>query len=126
MDRETELFIINVLRQGTVKWPGRTECLNRGRRKRAIGKKKNGEEKFLWERVCDGCGVWHLQKNNTLEVDHLDPVNGFTGDFDVFVRRLYCEQTNLQALCRQCHLRKTNIGNASARFERKNKAEDLL
>ena len=121
MDRETELYIINVLRRGTVTWSGRTECLNRGRRKRVIGKYKNGSDKFLWERACDGCGEWHLLKDNDLEVDHLEEVGPFEGCFDKFVRRMYCEQSNLQALCFTCHKVKTSKFNATLRFKRKNR-----
>ena len=121
MDRETQDYIKNVLRQGTVTWKGRTDCLNRGRRKRVIGKTKKGEEKFLWERACDGCGEWHLQKDADLEVDHIEEIGPFNGDWNDFIARMYCDQSNLQALCFSCHAKKTSRFNSTLRFTRKNK-----
>lgn len=121
MDKETQDYIINVLRRGTVTWPGRTECLNRGRRKKVVGKYLNGKEKFLWERACDGCGEWHLLKDSDLEVDHIDEVGPFKGDWGAFIKRMYCGPENLQALCFTCHARKTSRFNSTLRFTRKNK-----
>jgi hypothetical protein len=120
LDKETTDYIINVLRRGTITWSGRTDCLNRNRRKRPVGKTKKGKDKFLWERACDSCGEWHLLKDNDLEVDHIEEVGPFKGCFDDFVRRMYCGQENLQALCFQCHSRKTSKFNAHLRFTRKN------
>jgi 5-methylcytosine-specific restriction endonuclease McrA len=119
MDKHTELFIINVLRRGTTTWPGRNDCLNLGRRKRVIGKKKNGEDKFLWERNCDTCMEWFLLKDKMLEVDHIIEIGPFKGDWGDFVNRMYCGQDNLQALCLVCHSRKTSKFNSSLRFTRK-------
>jgi hypothetical protein len=129
MDKDTTDHILNLLRRGTVTWPGRAECLNRGRRKRIIGKKKDGEDKTLWERQCDECKEWHLLKDNDLEVDHIVEVGPFSGDFNDHIRRLYCHVNNLQALCFSCHSRKTSRYNSSLRFKRKNEnggEEDLL
>lgn len=121
MNKETTEYIINVLRRGTITWKGRTDCLNRNRRKKIIGKFKNGTDKFLWERDCDGCGEWHLLKDSDLEVDHIDEVGPFKGDFDIFIKRMYCPDDNLQALCFTCHSRKTSRFNSTLRFTRKNK-----
>jgi hypothetical protein len=121
LDKETTEYIINVLRRGTVTWPGRNECLNRGRRKRIIGKLKKGGDKFLWERDCDGCKKWFLLKDNLLEVDHIDEVGPYKGDLHEYAERMYCGQNNLQALCIVCHARKTSNFNSTLRYERKNK-----
>lgn len=125
MEKDTVTFIINTLRRGTITWPGRTDCLNRNRRKKVIGKYKNGNEKFLWERVCDGCGEWHLLKDNDLEVDHIIEIGPFTGDWNDFINRMYCGQDNLQALCFTCHARKTSKFNSTLRFKRKNEINAL-
>ena len=121
MDKETIEYVINVLRRGTITWSGRSECLNRGRRKRIVGHYKNGKEKFLWERPCDSCGEWHLLKDNDLEVDHRVEIGPFKGDWNDFVARTYCGQDNLDALCFSCHSKKTSKFNAALRFTRKNK-----
>lgn len=119
MDKETEKFIINILRQGTTKWSGRNECLNRGRRQKIVGKFKNGTPKFLWERKCDGCDVWHFLKDDMFEVDHIVEIGPFKGDWHDFVLRVFCGQDNLQALCHSCHSRKTSTFNSTLRYERK-------
>lgn len=122
MDKETIDYIINVLRQGTITWSRRTECLNRGRRKRVIGVIKHGpnkgQEKFVWERNCDQCGEWKDLKDNLFEVDHIVEIGGFEAsncDWNVFLPRMYCELDNLQALCHSCHARKTATFNATMR-----------
>jgi 5-methylcytosine-specific restriction endonuclease McrA len=44
-------------------------------------------------------------------VDHIkpvvDPIKGFQS-WDIFIDRLFCEASNLQAICKPCHLLKTN------------------
>lgn len=121
MDKETQEYIINVLRRGTITWSGRTQCLNRGRRARVIGKLKNGNLKTLWERNCDECQTWHLLKDNSLEVDHIIEIGPFQNDWKDFLERMYCGQENLQALCFVCHSRKTSKFNSTLRFTRKNR-----
>lgn len=119
MEKDDIEYIINVLRRGTITWSKRNECLNRGRRKRVLGKHKNGNEKFLWENQCAHCEKWFLLKDNILEVDHIEEVGGFKGDWNDFIPRMYCSLDNLQNLCQVCHLRKTSAFNSTMRFERK-------
>ena len=119
MDKNTELHILNILRQGTITWSARNNTLNRNRRKRVLGTFKNGAEKFIWERQCDGCGEWIALKDKELEVDHIEAVGPFKGDWNLHISRLYCDESNLQALCFICHDRKTQKDVASMRFDRK-------
>lgn len=123
MDKSDIIYVINVLRRGTITWSGRNDCLNRGRRKRVVGKLKNGQDKFLWERDCEACNEWFLLKDNLLEVDHIEEIGSFTGDWSDFINRMYCEQSNLQALCQNCHAKKTSRFNSTMRFSRKVKEE---
>ena len=48
--------------------------------------------------------------SSDIQVDHIipvvDPNKGFE-TWDVFVERLYCDQDNLQAICKPCHDIKT-------------------
>jgi 5-methylcytosine-specific restriction endonuclease McrA len=118
-------YIINILRRGTTSWAGRNECLNRGRRQRPNGKTTKGKEKFLWERACDSCGEWHLLKDADLEVDHIVEIGPFKNDWDDFIKRMYCGQENLQALCFTCHSRKTSKFNSTLRYERKKSVDAL-
>jgi hypothetical protein len=119
MDKETINYVINILRYGTITWPRRTECLNRGRRKKVVGTLKNGKEKTVWENNCEGCGTWHPLSKNMFEVDHLEEIGGFNGDFNAFIPRMYCLSENLQRLCVSCHLTKTSKFNSTRLYQRK-------
>lgn len=48
---------------------------------------------------------------NNVYVDHIipvvDPKEGFV-NWDTLISRLFCEEDNLQVLCRSCHLQKTS------------------
>lgn len=119
MDKDTLDHILNILRKGTLIWHCRNECLNRNRRRKLVGRFKNGKEKFVWERKCDSCDKWCELKDNSLQVDHIEEVGPFNGNFDDYVRRMYCDPSNLQALCHSCHSAKTASFNASLRYKRK-------
>ena len=110
MDRQTIKYIVNTLRKGTITWQGRRDCLNNGRRKNVNG---------LWENNCQKCGVYFLQKTNYLEVDHIKEIGGFKGNWDDFINRMYCSQSNLQRLCIDCHLVKTSSFNSTLKYTRK-------
>jgi len=119
MDKNTIEYIINVLRQGTITWEGRTQCLNRNRYKKCVGRLKDGREKFLWYRNCDCCGEGFALKDGQLEVDHIVEIGPFKNDWNDFIDRMFCSQDNLQALCFVCHSKKTAKFNSTLRFERK-------
>jgi len=57
---------------------------------------KHGKDKIIMSKV---------------NVDHIDPVesieSGFI-DWNTFIERLFCEEKNLQLLCKSCHTIKTN------------------
>ena len=121
MDKQTIKYLIAVLRGATVTWSGRNECLNRGRTKRKVGTLKDGRDKYVWQNNCEGpCGKWFDQKDNALEVDHKVSIGSFTGDWTEYIGRMFCDQSNLQRLCHECHLRKTGLDNSVLRFKRKN------
>jgi len=69
---------------------------------------------------CEVCSTW--VSSTKVSVDHIDPVisvdDGFV-DWNQFVDRLFCDKTNLQRICDDCHDKKT----ASERFERMYKKE---
>lgn len=120
MDKQTEKHILNILRQGTITWHVRNEVLKRNRRKKVVGTFKNGKKKEVWERQCDGdCKEWFELREDMFEIDHIDPVGSFNGNFDVHIRRLFCEPENLQALCFICHKAKTAQENSTGVYQRK-------
>lgn len=117
MDKKTVKHILNVLRQGTITWYGRRACLIEGRRREQIATTlKNRKPIYNWKYQCASCKEWFREEQ--IEIDHIEEVGSFTGNFDDYVKRMYCDLSNLQKLCIKCHTRKTS-GNASMRFQRK-------
>ena len=120
MDKETKKHILNVLRYGTTSWHLRRKCLIEGRRRLKVGELKSGRGKFVYVYQCTRCKEWFREEE--IEIDHIDEVGSFNGDWNDYVNRMYCSLDNLQRLCIKCHLVKTTA-NASLRFERKNKGD---
>lgn len=119
MTREDEIFIINILRQGTIKWPGRAECLRRARKKVFVRVGQRGQRiyKYYWR--CATCKEW-FRDVKSMEVDHIEEIGPFTGDWGLYIPRVYCPQSNLACRCSVCHLKKTiQYSSARARWKRK-------
>lgn len=119
MDRETEKHILNVLRRGTTTWKGRSECLRRARKSVWDGEfLKNGRKKFKFHWQCAKCLKW-FKESSDLEVDHIVEVGPYQGDLHKYAERMYCSVDNLQALCSECHLKKTTSWAANNLYKRK-------
>lgn len=78
--------------------------------------KKDGTraKKDLVKRQCEVCHRW--VSTTQIAVDHIDPVvpiEGFPPHYDMwdrinmFLRRLWCDKSNLQRICDDCHREKT-------------------
>lgn len=95
-------FIKSLLRSGTTRWGPINDCLKAATTKRGF-------------KLCAGCkqevpvtikeeGKRTRTKN--IFVDHvvpiIDPSKGFEG-WDKCVANMYCEEDNLQVLCKNCH-----------------------
>lgn len=98
-------FIIAVLRNGSRRWPPKYETLNEAKTEKKI----NPKTKRLAQHFrCASCNKDFPQKD--VQVDHIqpvvDPYKGFK-DWNTFVKRLFCEKSNLQVLCKACHHLKT-------------------
>lgn len=112
MDKELVDFLTNTLRNASIKWPGRTECLRRHRKQVQEGVYKTGPKKgqpkykLYWG--CAKCKNW-FRNETDMEIDHIDEVGGFKGDLHVWALRLFCGQENLQCLCGPCHKAKTSF-----------------
>lgn len=64
---------------------------------------------------CNVCNKW--VSSTKVAVDHIEPVievDGGFQDWNTFVDRLFCDKTNLQCICDECHQIKTN----KERFDR--------
>ena len=118
MDKKDIDYVCNALRRATVKWPGRTDCIKKNRRKVYTGKTvKDNKVKTRYEVRCCKCKGWF--KPSGVEVDHIEEIGGFKGDFNEFIERMYCDASNLQTLCVQCHSKKTSNYNAARIYKRK-------
>jgi hypothetical protein len=120
LTEEDVRFILNALRQASVKWSGRNECLRRARKKKFDRyNKTTGSPIFKYYWQCAKCAKWERDVAN-MEVDHIEEIGPFLGSFDVHIPRIFCAQENLQALCISCHMKKTNLfNNARLNWKRK-------
>ena len=57
--------------------------------------------------ICNKCGLTFPLKE--IDVDHIEPVvpvDRPIKDWNEYIERLFCDSTNLQVLCKRCHLAK--------------------
>lgn len=118
MDKDTERYLISKLREASVTWGGRSECLKRSRKKVQEGFLKDGSPKWKYYYQCAKCLEW-FRDVKSLEVDHIVEIGPFTGDWTAYISKMFCGQDNLQALCSLCHQKKTSGYNATLKFKRK-------
>lgn len=97
-------FVKSALRNKSRFWKPISDVLKKSRVERG---------KYL----CNGCGeivpssiVVNDKRVKNIVVDHnppvIDPERGFTS-WDDFINRLFCEEEFLQALCHECHNKKS-------------------
>ncbi len=109
-------FITSTLRGGMRRWPPKWKAL----KKAELGRKTNKKTgKLAMHFLCYNCKEEYTAKD--VQVDHVnpvvDPATGFVS-WDLYIDRLFCEQTNLQVLCTKCHKLKTKEENESTRISR--------
>lgn len=94
-------FITSTLRAGARRWQPKYETLNAAKTEKKINEKTG---RLAQHYRCALCFNEFTAKD--MEVDHIlpavDPIVGFTS-WDEFINRLFCEQENLQAICKPCH-----------------------
>ncbi len=106
-------FLRNLLRQGSIKWPGRAECLRNARKRVFIRRAKNGNPiyKFNWQ--CASCLRW-TKDEKAMEVDHIVEIGEFKGDWNEHLHRHFPpDRKKMQALCVSCHMKKTKAFNSA-------------
>ena len=117
MDKKTQRHILNILRQGTLSWHVRNQALVNSRELVKVDTYKNGKDKNVYHYQCAECEYWF--RDYEVEVDHIEEVGSFSGNFDDYIHRMYCDVSNLQVMCISCHLRKTKGFVARKKFTRK-------
>ena len=123
LDNDTIRHIINCLRRGTMIWEAKSLCLKRHRKLVHEGEYfKNGMKKKKFFYQCNGCKTW-FRDAESLEIDHIDEVGPFKGDWNDYIKRMYCSVDNLQPLCSVCHQKKTASFNAALIHSRSSKRE---
>lgn len=69
------------------------------------GSYKNGNDKVRVYYRCADCKEGF--KPDMVEVDHIEEIGTFDGDWTKLVNRMWCDISNLQVLCKVCHKLKT-------------------
>ena len=95
-------FIRSALRQAWNKYPVKFQVLTEARRAY-----KGQDKRVKWEYQCNSCKGWF--KTKEVSVDHIIPAGSLKdfSDLPSFVSKLFCENDNLQVLCKGCHDKKT-------------------
>lgn len=110
-----EMAIRGANRRLFARSPSVFDKLNESRQEFPRFKKDGTLAKKPWvKRQCEVCGLWVSSAH--IAIDHIDPVvppDGFPSHFDMwdrinlFLKRLWCDKTNLQRICDTCHDSKT-------------------
>lgn len=103
-DGRVKSFITSVIRRGWSKWPPKFRVLKEA----CVGRKVNKKSgKLALHYKCAMCNKQFPQTD--IQVDHIDPVVAVTGfvDWNTFISRLFCKESNLQVLCKPCHSKKS-------------------
>jgi hypothetical protein len=100
-------FIVSALRSATGRWGPKQLCIKNARVER--GKYK-----------CEGCGnigpatlppkKGNKRRIKNIVADHIDPIVPVTGfiSYDSWIERCFVEVDKFQALCHECHTKKSN------------------
>lgn len=101
-------FIRSALRSAFTRWPVKFDVMNKNRRT-VEGKRHR------YEYQCAECGEWFQAKE--VQVDHIEPCGSLKTfeDLPKFTSTLFCEEDNLQVICKPCHKIKTAEERANAK-----------
>lgn len=113
IDKRTVLLIQNSLRQASIMWHVRADCLKAAKHRVLIGQYKNGKDKYKVKYLCARCAKSYNLED--VEVDHIvevaykmpTPSKMTEKDLIVWIKQLFCASDNLQVLCKGCHAGKT-------------------
>lgn len=99
-------FIKSALRAASSRWPPKYGALNAA----CVGVKINIKTvRKAKHYKCAECSGEFPAKE--VQVDHIypviDPLKGFTS-WDEVIKRMFCEVSDFQILCKPCHIIKTN------------------
>lgn len=55
---------------------------------------------------CVHCYLMYPE--NMIELDHIEEIGSFNGNWGDYIKRIWCDMLNLQTLCKWCHKVKTS------------------
>lgn len=95
-------FIRSGLRMMWTRYPIKHKVMEEARRAY-----KGTDKRTKWEYKCATCKKWF--KTKEVQVDHINPAGSLKeySDLPKFVSNLFCDKSNLQVLCKECHAVKT-------------------
>ncbi len=103
-DARFRTFIVSALRQAYQRFPNRNEILKKSNTKRGYFRcegYKRGPHEVKKE--------WRRKRVVNRAVDHIQPITGAKHlTWDEYINRMFCDTSNLQVLCKECHRLKTN------------------
>lgn len=98
-------FVTSAIRGAFRRWPPKFKVLKNAQTTKKINKSSG---KMAMHYKCAVCKKQFTSTN--VQVDHIlpvvDPETGFV-DWDTFIDRMFCEEENLQVVCKPCHLKKS-------------------
>ncbi len=87
-------------------------AVKRAAKKPYVG--ENKRRKVSYE--CNHCKQLFAEKE--VQIDHIEPISTFT-TWEEFERKLFCDITNLQVLCKVCHKKKSAVEAGERKENRK-------
>lgn len=101
-------FVKSSLRSASQRWPPKYSVLNQAKRGKAINPKSG---RLAEQYECANCHNLFVSKE--VEVNHKIPVIPITGfdSWDGVIERMFCEQDELEVLCKPCHKVLTKLEN---------------
>lgn len=110
LENKRKKFLLNQLRNVSKKWSCKAEARKRFEVKEGeyyIERKGRHRIKIK----CAHCG--NIFRPDEIHMDHIEPVIPVTGwdDWNGYIERLFCDVDGYQALCKQCHVNKSNKEN---------------
>lgn len=110
-------FVKSALRSASLRWPARYQSLNEAKTTTKVNSKTG---RLAQHYKCNSCLNQFPAKD--VRVDHIDPIinpeTGFT-TWDDVVNKMFCEKSNLQVLCVECHNIKTKAEKQLAKERKK-------
>lgn len=118
-ERQFRAWLIPKLRRFSIYWPQRRHAREAARVEIPNGFTKKGKPKVKVMYKCTSCGA--IVERNQIHIDHINPVVDIQGfnTWDEYIKSLFCDLSNLQAICETCHAKKSKKENEERLLKKK-------